>query len=138
MKNTSKRFLIFVFAFLILASQMASAAVNYDIKHMTPAIQAAIQNRQGRYGQLQSMKAAGQLGEDNQGFVQALDPTRDAKQIASSENQDRQVIYLAIVEQNQLGAEGLAKVKIAFAEVQRERAARGEMIQLPSGEWVKK
>jgi uncharacterized protein YdbL (DUF1318 family) len=58
--------------------------------------------------------------------------------IVASENRDRKVIYQAIVDQNNLGAGGMAQVKLVFGDVQREKARSGDLIQLPSGEWVKK
>ncbi|HXV27661.1 MAG TPA: DUF1318 domain-containing protein [bacterium] len=128
---------------LILASLCSSlpaawAEANYDIKQMTPAIQQALHNRQDRYANLQSLKAQGILGEDNQGFVAALKSSPEASSMALAENNDRLVIYQAIVDQNQLGQAGLAKVKQVFAEVQREKARRGDYVQLASGEWTQK
>lgn len=122
---------------LAIAPVTAHAA-QYDIKEMTPAIQQALEARQARYAELRRLKSEGKLGEDNQGFVKALSDDGQAQQLAQAENNDRQVIYQAIVEQNRLGADGPALVQAVFAEVQREKAQPGDSIQLPSGEWVKK
>lgn len=114
----------------------AAMAAAYDIKQMTPEIEQAFQNRQGRYQELQSLKAQGHLGEDNRGYVYAHDPS--AAGFAEAENSDRGVLYRAIVDQNALGPQGLAQVQAVFAEVQREKARPGDSIQLPDGTWVKK
>ncbi len=114
------------------------AFAGYDLKEITPAIQQTIQSRQSRYAQLQELKQSGAVGENNQGFVSLLNAAPGAEQLASLENQDRATIYQAIASQNQLGPSGLEEVKRIFAEVQRGKALPGELIQLPTGEWVKK
>lgn len=129
--------------FVMLVSCLGLATVTaqatpYDIKEMTPAIQQVLDARKARHSELRRLKSEGLLGEDNQGFVKVLADDPMAQELARAENTDRQVIYEAIVEQHQLGSEGLAQVKAAFAEVQREKAQAGVSIQLPSGEWVKK
>lgn len=133
----SKKILVLSF-FLILTSSLPLFAAKYDIKEMTPAIEQALQNRQSRYSQIQQLKDGGVLGEDNQGYVKVLKSLPEADAIASTENADRRTIYNAIVEQNSLGAGGLAQVETVFAEVQRDKARSGDSIQLPSGDWAKK
>ncbi len=129
-----KRFLFSIlFCFSVLTPVLHAAA--YDIKEMTPAVQNALSGRQGRYDELKLLKAQGTVGENNQGYVEAL--SGDGSAVAA-ENADRRVIYSAIVEQNGLGGQGLAQVQKVFAEVQRDKASSGESIQLPSGEWTKK
>ena len=113
-------------------------AAQYDIKEMTPAVQQALEGRKARYAELRGLKADGKVGEDNQGLVEGMVGDAPVEQLVRAENDDRLVIYRAIVEQNQLGADGLALVKKAFAEVQREKAQPGDPIQLPSGDWAKK
>ena len=125
--------------FLMLAVFPAAAgAEEYSIKIMTPAIQQAVQNRQSRYDELQGLKSQGFIGENNRGYVTVLQNQGGAQAVADAENADRQTIYGAIVEQNALGAAGMAKVQTVFAEVQRERAQPGDHIQMPAGDWVKK
>lgn len=111
-------------------------ASSYDIKEMTPEIQQSLSGRQARYGQLKQLKSEGAIGENNQGYVEALSGAGNS--VASAENADRRVIYSAIVQQNELGGSGLDQVQKVFAEVQRDKAAAGESIQLSSGEWTKK
>lgn len=136
MKALTPKFLIAIFSFHLMTS--AAFAENYDIREMTPQIQQALQNRQARFSELQALKAQGVLGENNQGLISVLGNAGNAQGVARAENSDRSLIYEAIVSQNNLGASNLPKVKSVFAEVQREKARSGDMIQQPSGEWVRK
>lgn len=111
-------------------------AGSYDIKEMTPEIQQALSGRQARYSQLKQLKSEGAIGETNQGYVEALSGSGNG--VTDAENSDRRVIYSAIVQQNNLGAQGLTQVQKVFAEVQHDKATSGESIQLASGEWNKK
>ena len=111
-------------------------AGSYDIKEMTPEIKQSLANRQTRYGQLKQLKSEGSIGENNQGYVEALSGAGNS--VAGAENADRRVIYTAIAQQNNLGGSGLAQVQKVFAEVQSDKASAGESVQLASGEWTKK
>lgn len=124
-----------LFSFFISASAWAAS---YDIKNMTPEIQQALSGRQSRYSELQNLKASGAVGETSQGYVAALKPVPGAEEIANQENQDRRVIYQAIVSQNALGPQGMNEVERAFGEVQRDKARSGDMIQTSSGSWTQK
>ena len=117
---------------------LSYGAGTYDIKHMTPAVEQALQGRETRYAQLQQLKASGAIGENNQGLTYVLKPQPGAETISDAENADRLAIYTAIADQNKLGAAGLTEVKKVFAEVQREKARSGDFIQLPSGDWTPK
>ena len=105
---------------------------------MTPEIKQAIENRKARYAELQQLKIQTVVGENNQGLAELLKSSPEARGVIEGENRDRRVIYQAIVDQNGLGNQGMAKVQAVFAEVQRGKARPGELIQLPSGEWVQK
>lgn len=127
---------LIVFALILGAASTAWAEGSYSLKETTPAVQQAISQRQARFNQLQALKSAGSVGEDNQGYVKAFDAS--AQGIATAENRDRRTIYEAIVEQNNLGSENLRQVEQIFAEVQREKARPGERVQTPSGGWIQK
>ena len=125
-------------AALFLAGVLAVSpcvAAQYDFKKMTPEIEAAVKNRQARFGALQQLKQTGAVGENNQGYVTSL---QGDNALVSQENSDRETIYQGLVTQNSLGPNGLREVQRAFAEVQRDKASSGEMIQAPSGEWARK
>jgi uncharacterized protein YdbL (DUF1318 family) len=139
MKITAKINRIATVLSLLCCAVMANAwAAQYDIKEMTPDVQNALNNRSARYESLQSLKAAGQVGENSRGYVEALNGSSAGSAVVSSENADRRIIYQAIVKQNALPSSALAQVEEAFAEVQRDKARPGDSIQMPSGQWKKK
>ncbi len=116
----------------------AALGAGHQIKQVTPEIQQALDGRKARFSRLQAVKQQGAIGENNQGYVEVLQPSPDARQLADAENADRRVIYEAIVQQHNLGPEGLAQVQYAFADVRRDKANPGDMIQSATGEWTKK
>ncbi|MFH1208285.1 MAG: DUF1318 domain-containing protein [Candidatus Omnitrophota bacterium] len=123
---------------LILAATSICFAADYDYKTMTPDIEKALKNRQSRYYQLQRLKQEGEIGENNKGYVTSLKGNAAAATLTADENQDRRVLYEALAEQNALGSAGLLEIQKAFAEVQSEKADRGDMVQSSSGDWKQK
>lgn len=134
MRSLKKTFLMV--SCLLAAGISIAEAGAYDIRENTPEVQSAISGRQSRFSALKQLKAQGAIGENNRGYVDALASTGDAVVLAQAENNDRRVLYQAIVDQNNLGAAGMDKVEMVFAEVQRDKASSGEKIQSPSGEWI--
>lgn len=132
-KNKMNIFKISAILFLVL--QPLALAGQYDIKEMTPQVSRALAGRKSRYSDLQSAKASGLIGENNQGLVSSL---KGPNPLVSAENQDRNAIYEAIVKQNGFGSGGLAQVQRAFADVQRDKAHSGDYVQSSSGEWRQK
>ncbi|HLD49879.1 MAG TPA: DUF1318 domain-containing protein [bacterium] len=128
------------FFFLLMTARSVPlwAAGQYDIKQRTPEIEQAFAGRQSRFQELRALKSSGRIGEDNHGYVEALDQSAEHEGIIRAENADRSVIYNAIVEQNNLGRNGLPQVEAIFAGVRREKAEAGDSIQLPSGERIRK
>lgn len=134
--RTKKIFLTGLTAFLILTASTAAYAAAYDLKEMTPEVERAFSGRQSRYSQLQELKSQNKIGEGNRGYLKSF--SSEEPSILKAENADRKTIYKAIVDQNGLGASGMAQVEAVFAEVQRDKARPGDRVQLPSGEWSKK
>lgn len=133
------RVFLVLFLFTALIPALPSAhAETYELKTMTPAVQKALDGRQARYGGIQALKADGKVGENQRGYVVALDHAADIRDLTEAENADRRAIYQAIAQQNNLGDSGLAIVEAVFAEVQQERAQAGERIQRSTGEWIRK
>ncbi len=122
----------------LLACPAVLHAGAYDLREITPPVKEAFSNRHNRYGQLNALKAQGVIGETHHGYVHMLQPSAETKAIVDAENRDRGIIYRAILAQHELGPQGLAGVEITFGDVQREKASPGELVQMPSGEWVKK
>ena len=128
-------FLIIPYLLMLGIAVSPCFAAQYDFKKMTPEIEAALKNRQARFMALQQLKQTGAVGENNQGYVTSL---QGDSALVSQENRDRETIYHGLVAQNNLGPGGMPEVQRAFAEVQREKASAGEMVQSSSGEWVHK
>jgi len=121
----------------VLTGSYAVAEQGYDIKEMTPAVKAALDNRRARYNELLDLKNSGVIGENAQGYVEVLG-SDTAKQLVDAENKDRKTIYTTIVEQNNLPSDALATVEKVFAQVQRDKATAGHKIQDTDGSWKTK
>jgi len=120
---------------MMCAASIAFAQAAYDLKEMTPVVKSALEDRKTRFGDLKSLKAEGKVGENNRGYVQALEGGADVKALVAAENKDRKVVYEAIVDQNGLDASALATVETVFARVQRDKADHGEKVQDEAGNW---
>ena len=129
-----------IFSLLVLGSLSCREAGDYRLKSITPSVQKALNNRKARSHELQARKAKAAVGENNQGFVQVLKPAGQAKDkdLVKAENQDRKLVYKAIVQQNHLKPNQIAEVEKQFSKVRRNRAKPGDFIQQPSGKWVRK
>jgi uncharacterized protein YdbL (DUF1318 family) len=62
----------------------------------------------------------------------------DAMKTVQAENRDREIIYQAIVAQNDLPANSIHTVRAVFADVQAQKAKPGEKIQTSEGKWITK
>jgi len=121
-----------------LAPKTAYAAGGYDLKEITPEIEAAISGRKSRFFELQTMKSLERLAENNEGYIENFSDEAKLKFLADEENKDRAAMYNAIVTQNNLAPNAIYTVQSVFAEVQRNNAKAGEKIQLPNGTWITK
>lgn len=133
-----------ILSFLVLGSILGAGVISdanaqaYNIKTMTPQVERALESRRGRYNDLSLLKARGAVGENNRGYIDVLDPANsDAKALANAENADRKVIYETIAEQNGLSGE-MGTIEKVFAQVQRDKAQIGELVQDENGSWIKK
>lgn len=120
---------------LFFAALSAVYAQDYDIKELTPAVRSALDARKARFPEIKLLKTQGLIGENNRGYVEALNGGKEVTKLVAAENKDRRNVYEAIVEQNNLGPEALETVEIVFARVQREKAEPGEKVQDASGRW---
>ena len=137
-----------IFILWALSIPFAEAAVDYQLKTVTPSVQRALQHRKVRAHKLQALRAKGVIGENNLGFVQVFKSrswfsrtfksSNPAKFLAREENKDRKVIYKAIFQQNHLKLSQIAEVKREFAKVRRDRAKPGDLIQDSKGKWIRK
>ncbi len=109
----------------------------YSIKELTPEVQSALDNRRERFDQLRALKTAGEVGENNKGYVDSLKSGPAVDSIVVAENQDRKTIYQTIAQQNGL-EDAVGTIESVFAQVQRDKASAGEQIQMEDGNWTAK
>jgi uncharacterized protein YdbL (DUF1318 family) len=121
----------------MLFPHLTSAQGQYQIREMTDELKTALENRRQRYEALKAMKGRGLIGENNRGYLDVLSDQEGAQRLTSEENRDRRTIYEAIAEQNDL-TQASGTIEKVFAQVQRDKAETGEMIQMENGQWTKK
>jgi uncharacterized protein len=90
---------------------------------------------QARLPAIVALKAAGVVGEDNQGYLATMKPAGDKKNIIDAENQDRRVIYQAIAKKENTTADLVGRRRALQIAA---KAERGTWIQDAKGHWVKK
>jgi uncharacterized protein len=88
-----------------------------------------------RLPQIDSMKAAGAIGEDNQGFVAVREARDNAGALVSAENADRRVVYDSIAKQTGAPAETVGRQR---AQQIAAQSAAGVWLQRPDGNWYRK
>jgi len=113
------------------------AQSQYNIKEMTPEVQQALEGRKGRFDELSDLKEQGIVGENNRGYVELMTDNAAAEKLVDQENHDRKTIYATIAKQNGIEDE-IETIEKVFAQVQRDKAGDGEMIQSEDGMWSKK
>jgi uncharacterized protein YdbL (DUF1318 family) len=116
-----------------------------DINVSTPAIRSLQASMASRFPQLQPFYARNIIGEGSNGLVAVFDtaalPLKDRAEVtrlADQENRDRQALYAEIVRANNLDMGRIGEVQRLFANSWRGKSSPGWMIQLDSGQWVKK
>jgi uncharacterized protein YdbL (DUF1318 family) len=122
-----------------------AAAQHIDINVTTPAIRQLIAERKRRFPSLVPLFKQGALGENNRGLVEirsleglSLRDKSRAKALSQQENQDRQRLYQAIAEANNIPANKVTEIATIFAGVNRREAQAGWWIQQPNGSWGKR
>ncbi|MGD9007462.1 MAG: YdbL family protein [Desulfobacteraceae bacterium] len=104
---------------------LAAASWAQDLKSRMSARRPAIN----------SLKASGAVGENNQGYLTLLKRQTDKKALVAAENKDRRKAYQIIAKQQGTTAEHVAKrraIQIA------KKAKPGTMLQNAKGKWYKK
>jgi len=95
---------------------------------------------------LNRYKSLGIIGENNEGGVTLLEPEKVeqadlafVENLVKEENEDRLVIMSRIIETNEtLSPTDLPRVHKMFAALNRDKALKGERIQLDNGQWIQK
>ena len=122
-----KAFHLSVLLSLLFSTALSLAAadlseVKNDMKARKPAIEA--------------LWAAGKIGENNQGFVEARAALNsEEKKLVQAENADRKIVYRAIARSAQTTPE---KVGVQRAAQISQRAAKGLWLQDAEGNWYRK
>ena len=95
---------------------------------------------------LNRYKSLGMIGENNEGGITLLEPEKVepadrafVDNLIKEENEDRLAIMSRIIETNEtLSSADLPRVHKMFAALNRDKALKGERIQLESGKWIQK
>jgi uncharacterized protein YdbL (DUF1318 family) len=131
-----KKILLLVIT-LTLVAPTVWARPKYSIKTMTPEVRQALDARKERFEDLRALESSGAIGENNRGYVEILTNDPKAQSVVDAENNDRQIIYKVIAQQNGL-ENALSTIESAFAEVRKDKAESGSKIQAEDGKWVTK
>lgn len=98
-----------------------------------------------RYPQLVPYFNAGNIGEDNRGFlslrnVSGLSVKQRARlnKLVKAENKDRQILYAEVAKALQIAPDQVSRVGKIFAKKWHETSKGGWWIQLDDGTWTKK
>ena len=110
-----------------------------------PAIRRIIQSRAARVNDLNRYKASGALGENNKALVQVRDlnalPLQEraaVQKLVRDENADRDRMFKEIAAATGVDLSQLPRIQETYARTLREKARRGDWIQLEDGRWDQK
>lgn len=95
------------------------------------------QNMIKRLPRIQELKKDGLIGENQQGYLEAVQSSLPAadKEVIEAENADRKAVYEAIARQQGTTAELVGKLR---AKKIFEQAKSGEFLKQENGTWKKK
>ncbi len=95
------------------------------------------QNMIKRLPRIQELKKDGLIGENQQGYLEAVQSSLPAadKEVIEAENADRKAVYEAIARQQGTTAELVGKLR---AKKIFEQAKSGEFLKQEDGTWKKK
>ena len=110
-----------------------------------PAIRRIVQSRAARVNQLNRYKSSGALGENNKALVQVRDlnalPLQEraaVQKLVRDENADRDRMFKEIAAATGVDLSQLPRIQETYARTLREKARRGDWIQLEDGRWDQK
>lgn len=112
---------------IVFSTSIAAFAANLG------EVKAAMKERQPK---IEALWAAGKIGENNKGYVEArADLSEKEQKLLRAENADRKKVYQAIARSTQSTPE---KVGLQRAAQISKRAAKGLWIQDAEGKWYRK
>ncbi len=110
-----------------------------------PAIRRIIQSRAARVRELDRHKASGALGENNRALVTVrqldalgLQERAAVQKLVRAENADRERMFKEIAAATGTDLSQLPQIRSTYATTLRQKARRGEWIQMPDGSWRQK
>jgi hypothetical protein len=139
---------------MMLLASVRSVDETGKLKAVEPVVQSkrtaifARQRMDFNKDDVESFKAEGCAGENNVGLLDFFETKKTkndpsykqfVQAIIGEENEDRLTILKRVLATNEAFGEGdLEKVRRIYAGLSRDNAKKGEMIQTPEGEWVRK
>ncbi len=110
-----------------------------------PAIRKIIQSRGARVRQLNRAKASGAVGENSRALVQvrqldalALQQRATVQKLVRAENADCERMFKEIAAATGTDLSQLPQIRTTYATTLRQKARRGDWIQMPDGSWRQK
>ena len=108
-----------------------------------------VDSRALRLPEIDGLKGAGVIGENNRALVEIVDSEElddpqakaEVERLVKAENADRERLYAALVSSGDGGGDGDARLRALrerYAEIMRQDAGPGYWIQLPNGAWRRK
>lgn len=88
-----------------------------------------------RLPQIDELKAAGALGENNRGYLEVREAKDNAAALAADENRDREAVYALIARETGSSAENVGRARAKQIAAQ---SRSGVWVQDESGAWRKK
>ncbi len=110
-----------------------------------PAIRKIIQSRAARVRELGTHKKSGAVGENNRALVEVrqldalgLQQRAAVQKLARAENADRERMFKEIAAATGTDLSQLPQIRATYATTLRQKAHRGDWIQMPDGSWRQK
>lgn len=110
-----------------------------------PAIRQIIQSRGRRVRELNGHKVSGAVGENNKALVEVrqldalpLQQRAAVQKLVRAENSDRERMFKEIAAATGTDLSQLPQIRSTYATTLRQKARRGDWIQMPDGSWKQK
>ena len=108
------------------------------LREASPEVTRLAESMRERHSDIEELKGAGCLGEDNRGYLSYLgcddlepEEEEEVRELVEDENEDRQALYEEIARLNAEDGVTVQQVQRIFAERRLQRAQSGHHVQLP-------
>ncbi len=126
-------------------SLVPAAFAQQETSVSTPTIRAIKDSMKQRFGALKPYYDGGNLGENNNGFVEVRDDgalslkdKASLRDLVRDENSDRTKLYAEVAKALNIEASQIGRIQKIFAQSWINNAAPGWWVQKDNGEWAKK